>query len=119
MWGKLIWERLDRGVANYEWLARFSIGRVRHLSYFTSDHRPILLTLDAKGEKQRWRHKPFRFKAMWMTDPGCHNTVVRARESNQDGLPMYRTTKKLKKCKKMLKKWSINHLAMLQGRLRR
>ncbi|XP_065639086.1 uncharacterized protein LOC136071560 [Quercus suber] len=81
-WGELIWERLDRGVANYEWLARFPTGRVRHLSCFTSDHRPILLTLDAKGEKQRWRRKPFRFEAMWMTDPGCHNTVVRAWESN-------------------------------------
>lgn len=23
--GELIWERLDRGVANYEWIARFPI----------------------------------------------------------------------------------------------
>ena len=50
-WGELIWERLDRRVANYEWLARFPIGRVWHLSCFTSDHKPILLTLDAEGEK--------------------------------------------------------------------
>ena len=107
--GELIWERLDRGVANYEWLSRFPTGRVQVLSCFTSDHRPILLTLDAEGEKQRWRRKPFRFEAMWLTDPGCHNMVVRAWESNPDGLPMYKTTKKLKKCKKMLKKWSTAH----------
>ena len=50
-WGELIWERLDRGVANFEWLAQFPIGRVRHLSCFTSNHKLILLTLDAKGEK--------------------------------------------------------------------
>ena len=27
-WGELIWERLDRGVANYEWLTQFPTGRV-------------------------------------------------------------------------------------------
>ena len=29
--GELIWERLDHGVANYEWMARFPTSRVQHL----------------------------------------------------------------------------------------
>ena len=33
--GELVWERLDRGVANYEWLNRFPTGRVHHLHCFT------------------------------------------------------------------------------------
>ena len=53
--GELIWERLDRGVANYEWLARFPVGRIRHLNSFTSNHPPILLSLNHNGEHQRWR----------------------------------------------------------------
>ena len=57
--GEWIWERLDRGVANYEWLTRLPTGRVRHLNCFTSDHRPILLYLDDNGEQQQWRRKPF------------------------------------------------------------
>ena len=89
------------------------------MSCFTSDHRLILLTLDAEGEKQRWRSKPFRFKAKWMTDLGCHNIVVRAWESNPDGLPMYRTTKKLKKCKKMLKKWSTAHFGNVTRQIKK
>ena len=36
--GELIWERLDRGVANYEWLARFPTRRIKHLNCFTSYH---------------------------------------------------------------------------------
>lgn len=48
--GGLIWERLDRSVANYEWLAKFPTGRVKHLNCFTSDHRLILLSLDDNGE---------------------------------------------------------------------
>ena len=62
--GEMIWERLDRGVANYEWFTKFPTGRVRHLNCFTSDHRPILLSLDAGGERHKWHRKPFRFEAM-------------------------------------------------------
>ena len=51
-------------MANYEWLAKFPTGRVKHLNYFTSDHRPILLSLDDNGEQQKWTRKPFRFEAM-------------------------------------------------------
>jgi len=54
-----------------------------------------------------------------MTDPGCHNTVIRAWESNPDGLPMYRTTKKLKKCKKMLKKWSKAHFGYVTRKIKK
>ena len=82
------------------------MGRVRNLSCFTSDHCPILLTLDSEGEKHRWKRKPFRFEAMWLTDLGCHHTVSRAWESNSSGAPMFRVMKKLKKCKMLLKKWS-------------
>ena len=49
----MIWERLDRDVANYEWLTKFPTGRVGHLNCFTSDHRPILLSLDAGEERHR------------------------------------------------------------------
>ena len=42
--GEMIWEHLDRGVANYEWLAKFPTGRVKHLNCFTLD-----------GEHQKWR----------------------------------------------------------------
>ena len=51
--GELIWERLDRGVANYDWVSSFPTARIQHLHYYTSDHRPILLSLNGNGEKQR------------------------------------------------------------------
>lgn len=49
----MIWEQWDREVANYERLARFPTGRVKHLNCFTSDHRPILLSLDGNGEHKK------------------------------------------------------------------
>ena len=53
-YGELIWERLDQGVANYEWLAKFPIGWVRHLNCVPSDHRPILVSLASNVKRQRW-----------------------------------------------------------------
>ena len=107
--GELIWERLDRGVTNHEWFAQFPTGRIRHLNCFTSDHRPILLSLYSNGEHQCWRWKPFRFEAMWLTNPKCNGIISKARAVNHDGTPMHFVMKKLKKCKKMLTTWNRDH----------
>ncbi|XP_075674788.1 uncharacterized protein LOC142643979 [Castanea sativa] len=105
----MIWERLHRGVANYEWLARFPTRRVKHLNCFTSDHWPILLSLDVNGEHQKWRKKPFRFEAMWVSDSGCREVITRAWDCTANGTPMFATTTKLKRCKNSLKAWSQDH----------
>ena len=31
--GHLVWERLDKGVANYDWLAKFPTATIRHVHY--------------------------------------------------------------------------------------
>lgn len=41
--GNNIRERLDRGVANKKWLSKFSSAKVKHLTFATSDHFPLLL----------------------------------------------------------------------------
>ena len=76
--GEWIWERLDRGVANYEQLTWFPTGRIKHLNCYTSNHRPILLSLDTDSEFQKWCRKPFWFEAMWISDPKCKEVVKRA-----------------------------------------
>ena len=116
--GELVWERLDRGVANYKWLDRFPMGRVEHLHCFTSDYRPLLLNLDPNGESQRWKRKPFRFKVMWAADPRCSNTVARVWATHAVGTPMHIATVKLKKCKKCLKKWSRQHFGNVKKQIK-
>ncbi|KAK7846040.1 hypothetical protein CFP56_008494 [Quercus suber] len=116
--GELIWERLDRGVANYEWLARFPTGRIKHLNCFTSDHRPILLSLDAGGEHKKWNRKPFRFEAMWVSDSGCRDVITRAWDCTPDGTPMFVTASKLKRCKQSLKAWSREHFGNVKKRIK-
>ena len=108
-WGELIWERLDSGVANYEWLARFPTDKVKHLNCFTSYHQPILLSLAANGEQQRWRRKPFQFEAMWTLNPACREVISKAWDYTTEGTPMFKATRKLQRCKKSLKAWNQDH----------
>ena len=115
--GHLIWERLDRGVANYDWLAKFPVAQVHHLHCFFSDHRPIKLVLDPNSESQRWFRRPFRFEEMWLADRGCSDTVLRAWEISQEGNPMFKVSKKLKRCKKMLKSWSKDHFGNVKKQI--
>lgn len=102
----LIWERLDKGVANYDWLAKFSTAIVHHLNCFSSDHRPIKVVFDPNSESQHWFRRPFRFKEMWLANMGCSDTILRAWETQHEGTLMFKVSKKLKKCKKMLKSLS-------------
>nr|POE97565.1 putative ribonuclease h protein [Quercus suber] len=56
---------------------------------------------------------------MWLTDSGCSDTVVRAWQVDHQGTPMFKVTKKLKKCKKMLKSWSKEHFGSIKSQIAR
>lgn len=86
----VIWERLDRGVANYDWVSKFPAATVRHLHCYSSDHHPISLVFNPNNESQRWFQKPFRFEEMWLNDSGCSDTVLRALQIQQEGTPMFK-----------------------------
>ena len=81
--GHLVWEHLDKGVANYDWLSKFPAATVRHLHYYSSDHRPISISLNPNNEAQRWSRRPFRFEEMWLANSGCSDTVLRAWQADQ------------------------------------
>ena len=112
-----IWERLDRGVANYDWMSKFPAATVRHLHCYSFDHRPICLLLNPNNEAQRWNKKPFRFEEMWLADRGCGETVLQAWQVEALGTPMFKVTQKLKKCKKLLKTWSRDHFGNVKRQI--
>lgn len=51
-YGHLIWEPLDRGVANYDWLSKFPTAQFCRLYCFSSDHHPIKVVFDPNSESQ-------------------------------------------------------------------
>ena len=71
--GKTTWERLDRSLANNEWLIRFGDSIVHHLNCSTSDHSPILILPEILDPANL--EKPFCFEEMWVGNKGCTKTI--------------------------------------------
>ncbi|KAI9116654.1 hypothetical protein K1719_012312 [Acacia pycnantha] len=57
--------RLDQVLGSSSWLEIFPNAAVKHLNWYKSDHRPLLLQLDGFRWKQRGE-RPFRFLAAWV-----------------------------------------------------
>ncbi|KAL5571808.1 hypothetical protein UlMin_021405 [Ulmus minor] len=105
----LIYERLDRGFGNIDWMDRFPNTKVEHLAAICFDHRPLLfsfgnhLVADRCGKKKRVNR--FHFEEAWSNDPGCGELVkscweVPATMSSADSL-----LDKLDWCGRKLQRW--------------
>ena len=71
--GHLVWERLDRALANNEWLLRFVGTRVHHLTCNSLDHCPPWIV--SNGIKILHSSKPFRFEEIWHSNKRCTKMV--------------------------------------------
>ena len=58
-----VWERLDRAVANGDWVALFSASKVSHLECGCSSHK--LIVIHPLGIPIQ-HHKPWRFEQVWL-----------------------------------------------------
>ncbi|XP_059289863.1 uncharacterized protein LOC132043376 [Lycium ferocissimum] len=65
-------ERLDRVMANYEWLNLFPESHVRHLPRIYFDHCPLLLSLDSYYHRG---NKIFRLETICTSDPSFQHLV--------------------------------------------
>lgn len=72
MGGVTVWERLDRAVANNDWMSLFLALKVYHLECGCFDHKPIII--HPLGIPTR-HQKPWRFEQVWLQEEGCHETV--------------------------------------------
>uniref|UniRef100_A0A2N9GYK3 Reverse transcriptase domain-containing protein n=1 Tax=Fagus sylvatica TaxID=28930 RepID=A0A2N9GYK3_FAGSY len=99
------WVRLDRAVANMEWLHRFPMAQVEHIDVSKSDHKCLWLSC-LPPVVTRSKRRPFRFEEIWMTDGGCEETIMKAWEMSKPGTRMFKVWHKLKECKKQLGEWS-------------
>ncbi|KAA3479569.1 reverse transcriptase [Gossypium australe] len=66
-------ERLDKGMANNEWLNLFIDYLVKHLPYSFSDHYPILIQMETNNS-QAGRNR-FKFESWWLLEPTYANVI--------------------------------------------
>ena len=64
--GDLVRVRLDRSVANAEWISLFPNARVQHIVVAASDHMGLLIHMDPAQAPNIFKKKiRFRFEHMW------------------------------------------------------
>ncbi|OMO82636.1 reverse transcriptase [Corchorus capsularis] len=101
----LIRERLDRALANMEWLELNPNAKVQNLPAVGSDHSPILVLSDLKDKKAP---KEFRFESMWAEHKDCADVIRKGWQPDYDGSQGYQLVKKLKNSRRALIEWSKN-----------
>lgn len=92
--------RLDRSLANQEWLHLFPSASARYLSKGCSDHSPVVNFLDGV----EWRKRPmFRYDQRWIKKEGFSTTVTSSwcgREARQVSL-----MQRVANCRKAISGW--------------
>ncbi|CAL9006059.1 unnamed protein product [Prunus brigantina] len=85
--GSVLWERLNRVVANTEFRHLWYQTKVHHLNSNVSAHKPIPLTLISQNINDdviSARKRIFHFETMWLKEEGFEDVVKDAQEYNVD-----------------------------------
>lgn len=107
--------RLDRGVADQEWMSRFGDASVTHLTSPCSDHCPILLQV-LKEDVTRWSSKQPYYEIMLKRDPAFED-CVKEKEATSGDLGVIHNA--VKRVLTSLKKWSSVHFGSVRKELDR
>lgn len=107
-------QRIDRGVANSQWCVLFPRSSIFHLPAISSDHTPLILNSCISPDGR----KPFRFEAMWTSDPTCSDVVNSSWNKPVIGSPPFQLHSRIKNVKVALKKWNSNHFGNCQSKIK-
>ncbi|XP_074300455.1 uncharacterized protein LOC141631720 [Silene latifolia] len=92
--------RLDRAMVNEEWSDKFPYAKLLHLDREWSDHAPIKVLFNGRGDSDGRPPKMFRFEQIWVGQDGCEDAVRRAWEEEDGELITL-----LHRCVSELQKW--------------
>ncbi|KAK9750933.1 hypothetical protein RND81_02G230600 [Saponaria officinalis] len=93
-----VWCKLDRALANHQWLSKFSCSYAQFLPAGVSDHSPVVVTImEDKPPKSR-----FSFLNCWLTDPSFQVVVQKAWDIPVHGSLIYCFFSKLKNVRRAL-----------------
>jgi hypothetical protein len=109
-------ERLDRGLANQQWVHLFPNAVINHLTASQSDHCPILLSIEGSYQNIP---KPFRFEAFWTRDKSSFSVVAEAWLADVEGSPAFSLSRKWKNTKNALKSWNHQHFGNIQANIKK
>jgi hypothetical protein len=110
----LIKERLDKGIANSNWINFFPSYSVVHLPAHISDHNPLLLKSNLLVQSLQ---RPFMFEAFWTRNPTCGIVIEEAWSVLIAGSHSFCLTKKSKITKEAIKFWNKHYFGNIKNKL--
>jgi len=110
-----LWERLDRGLSNKDWVLLFPNAQISHLPASSSDHNPILLSTSGNTPHLP---KPFKYEEFWTRDLSSHTVIYGAWQFNPNGSAAFSLCKKFKATKATLKIWNTLHFGNIQKNIK-
>lgn len=81
-----LWARLDRFLANHDWVANFASIINQHLLRVCSDHSPLLLTTHSSIFSKK---SIFRFDDFWFEYNNWHTNIVKVFDTVTSSSPMH------------------------------
>ncbi|XP_051204973.1 uncharacterized protein [Lolium perenne] len=110
-------ERLDRAVADHDWLLMHPEATLTHLDCMKSDHRPILLETERLSVPSR-ASGPKRFEAKWLKEEGFREVVANAWTQAAVDLPAGGVLERLAHMHASLHTWDSDILRQPKRRLK-
>uniref|UniRef100_A0A2N9IE03 Reverse transcriptase domain-containing protein n=1 Tax=Fagus sylvatica TaxID=28930 RepID=A0A2N9IE03_FAGSY len=114
-WGRhAIRERLDRGIANFDWRLAFSRASVYHLGAVNSDHCSLIIDNNLVDS---FSPRPFHFEAVWAKDPRCYEAINFAWQKTVFGSTYFKLYQKQRNTAKALKNWNKDTFGVCQAKI--
>ena len=110
-----IMSRIDRAVANCDWLDKFPMATVSLLPWIGSDHRPLLLDTN---ENKRNKAFLFRYDSRWRLYPGLKQMVEQVYGQENSNLS-YGIHSIILQCIKALSRWRSKQITTSQKVIQR
>ncbi|XP_030936352.1 uncharacterized protein LOC115961518 [Quercus lobata] len=107
-------ERLERAVANNQWLSQNPSTKVQHLHSNFSDHQAIIVKPEGISPNPK---QTFEFEQMWLRDRGCNNTITSAWGPSIIGAIMPEVARKVQACGEKLTEWRMNSFGSVRKML--
>ncbi|XP_042974686.1 uncharacterized protein LOC122306319 [Carya illinoinensis] len=100
-------ERLDRVLANQQWMEGFANYQVDILTAICSDHKLVLLSCLYAHSEQNFAPHSFKYEASWSREEGCSTIVATEWQKQMGGVNKLASIQtKLEACSKKLRQWS-------------
>jgi hypothetical protein len=98
--------RLDRALASADWCERFLLAMVRHLTVASSDHSPILLSLENYAQPTRRKEdRIFHYELMWESHEDFVPSLERAWHQLGKATTLGELQEKIKSVTGSLQQW--------------